>query len=48
MMTEIKIKGGTICGNLEDFEQPKAVEEPKEEIAEEKPKKKVSKKLDKK
>ena len=48
---EIKIKGGTICGNLEDFKEPKAEKtkkaEPVEEVVEEvkaEPKKATKKK----
>ena len=49
---EIKIKGGVICGNLEDFKEPKAekpkkaepVEEVIEEEVKEEPKKATKKK----
>lgn len=48
---EIKIKGGVICGNLEDFKAPKEEKpkkaEPVEEVAEEvkeEPKKATKKK----
>lgn len=45
-MGELKIKGGVIVGNLEDFKEPKAKAEPKAEVEakEEEPKKATKKK----